>query len=41
MRSPIQVLTGKVGGFTKTEAARRTVPCYTHVLEAAGERLAL
>lgn len=41
MRSPTQVLTGKVGGFTKTEVARRTVPCYKHVIEKDGERLAL
>lgn len=41
MRGPIAVLTGKVGGFTKTEVARRTVPCYKHVIEKDGERLAL
>jgi hypothetical protein len=41
MRSPIEVLTGKVGGFTTTEVARRTVPCYKHVIEKDGERLAL
>jgi hypothetical protein len=41
MRSPIDVLTGRVGGFTTTEVARRTVPCYKHVIEKDGERLAL
>src|SRR5713101_4897290 len=41
MRSPIDVLTGRVGGFTKTEIARRTVPCYKHVIEKDGERLSL
>jgi len=41
MRSPIEVLTGRVGGFTTIEVARRTVPCYKHVIEKDGERLAL
>lgn len=41
MRGPIDVLTGKVGGFKKMEIARRTVPCYKHVLEKEGERLSL
>ena len=41
MRSPIDVLSGRVGGFTTTEVARRTVPCYKHVIEKDGERLAL
>ena len=41
MRGPIDVLMGRVGGFTKMEVARRTVPCYKHVLETDGERLAL
>jgi hypothetical protein len=42
MRSPIDVLSGRVGGFTKMEIARRTVPCYKHVIEKDGEeRLAL
>ena len=41
MRSPIDVLTGRVGGFTKTEIARRTVPCYKHVIEKDGQRLSL
>ena len=41
MRSPIDVLAGRVGGFTKMEIARRTVPCYKHVIEKDGEKLAL
>jgi hypothetical protein len=41
MRSPIDVLSGRVGGFTKMEIARRTVPCYKHVIEKDGERLGL
>src|ERR1700716_1427616 len=41
MRSPIDVLSGRVSGFTKMEIARRTVPCYKHVIEKDGERLAL
>ena len=41
MRGPRDVLTGRVGGFTKMEIARRTVPCYKHVLESEGQRLAV
>jgi hypothetical protein len=41
MRSPIDVLSGRVEGFTKMEIARRTVPCYKYVIEKDGERLAL
>lgn len=41
MRSPLDVLRGRVGGFTKMEIARRTVPCFKHVLEKDGERLSL
>jgi hypothetical protein len=41
MRSPREVLLGRVGGFTKMEIARRTVPCYKHVIEKDGERLSL
>lgn len=37
----MDVLAGKVGGFKKMEIARRTVPCYKHVIEKDGERLAL
>jgi hypothetical protein len=32
---------GRVGGFTKMEVARRTVPCFKHVVEKDGEKLAL
>jgi hypothetical protein len=41
MRSPIDVLAGRVGGFQKMEIARRTVPCYKHVIEKDGETLAV
>jgi hypothetical protein len=41
MRSPIDVLAGRVGGFTKMEIARRTVPCYKHVIEKDGQKLAV
>jgi hypothetical protein len=37
----MEVLTGRVGGFTKTEVARRTVPCFKHVLETDGEKLSV
>jgi hypothetical protein len=41
MRSPVDVLMGMVGGFKKSEIARRNVPCYKHVIEKEGEKLAL
>jgi hypothetical protein len=41
MRSPIDVLKGRVNGLYKRDIARRTVPCYKHVIEPEGERLAL
>lgn len=41
MRTPLDVLFGRVNGLTKIEIARRTVPCYKHVLEPDGERLAV
>ena len=41
MRNPIDVLLGRVEGFKKTEIARRTVPCYKHVIEKDGEHLAV
>ena len=41
MRSPIDALLGRVGGFKTIEIARRTVPCYKHVIEKDGERLAV
>jgi hypothetical protein len=37
----MDVLMGRVGGFTIREIARRTVPCFKTVLEDDGERLAL
>ena len=39
MRSPVDVLRGRVGGFTKMEIAKRTVPCFKKVLEKDGEVL--
>src|SRR5438445_12610646 len=41
MRGPNDVLAGRVGGFKKMEIARRTVPCYKHVIEKDGENLAV
>lgn len=41
MRGPIDALKGRVGGFTKTEIARRTVPCYKRVIEKDGEKLSV
>ena len=41
MRGPIDVLRGRVGGFRKMEIARRTVPCFKHVIENDGEQLSL
>jgi hypothetical protein len=41
MRSPIDVLAGRVGGFQKMEVARRTVPCFKHVIEPDGEKLSV
>ena len=38
MRSPVDVLTGKVGGFKSMEIARRTVPCYKYVIEKDGQK---
>lgn len=37
----MDVLAGRVSGFKKMEIARRTVPCYKHVIEKDGERLAV
>ena len=34
----MDVLAGRVGGFKKMEIARRTVPCYKHVIEQEGEK---
>jgi hypothetical protein len=41
VRSPIDVLAGRVGGFPKMEIARRTVPCYKNVIEKEGARLSV
>jgi hypothetical protein len=41
MRSPVDVLLGRVNGLTKRDIARRTVPCYKNVLEPEGEKLAV
>src|SRR5882672_10850112 len=41
MRSPADVLMGRVGGLKTMEIARRTVPCYKHVIEKDGEKLSL
>jgi hypothetical protein len=37
MRSPFDVLLGKVNGLTKREVTRRTVPCYKYVVGDSGE----
>ena len=37
----MDALLGRVGGFQKNEIARRTVPCYKHVIEKEGERLSV
>jgi hypothetical protein len=37
MRSPIDVLRGRVNGLSKSVIARRTVPCYKYVVETEGE----
>jgi hypothetical protein len=41
MRGPIDVLMGRIGGFQIIEIARRTVPCYKHVIEKDGEKLSV
>lgn len=38
MRSPVDMLLGRVGGFTTREIAKRTVPCFKHVVEREGDR---
>lgn len=35
------MLAGRVAGFKKMEIARRTVPCFKHVIEKDGEKLSL
>ena len=37
----MDVLIGRINGLHTSEIARRTVPCYKHVLEPEGERLGL
>jgi len=39
MRTPLDVLYGRINGFTKHEIARRTVPCYKYVIESNGQEL--
>jgi hypothetical protein len=42
MRSPLDVLRGRINGMAKAAIVRRTVPCYKWVLEPDGQqRLAL
>src|SRR2546426_8844076 len=41
MRSPADVLMGRVGSLKTMDIARRTVPCYKHVIEKDGEQLSL
>lgn len=38
MRSPVDVLAGRVGGLKTSEIARRTVPCYKYVIEQDGQK---
>jgi hypothetical protein len=37
----MDVLAGRLAGFKTIEIARRTVPCFKHVIEKDGERLSL
>ena len=41
MRSPLDLLLGRIGGFPKREIVRRTVPCYKYILEQDGPVLAV
>jgi hypothetical protein len=41
VRSPLDVIFGRFGGFPQTEIARRTVPCYKFVVEPDGDILSL
>jgi hypothetical protein len=41
MRSLVDVVMGRVGGFKIIEIARRTVPCYKYVLEDGVEQLSV
>ena|SRR5438105_13932168 len=40
-RSPIDVVLGRVGGFTTREIAQRTVPCFKNVIEDNTDKLEL
>ena len=40
-RSLFDVVMGRVGGFTTREIARRTVPCYKHVVAGDEDKLEL
>ncbi|MBO0708227.1 MAG: hypothetical protein J2P43_03980 [Candidatus Dormibacteraeota bacterium] len=39
MRTPLDMLYGRINGFTKHEIVRRTVPCYKYVIEPNGQQL--
>jgi len=41
VRSPVDVVMGRVGGFKIIQIARRTVPCYKYVLEDGVEQLSV
>ena len=41
MRSPLDVVLGRVGGFPIRELTRRAVPCFKHVVEDGREVLAV
>jgi len=41
MRSPLDVLLGRVGGYRIRQITRRTVPCYKYVEEEGGAQLAV
>ncbi len=41
MRSPFDVVRGRVGGYRISEIARRTVPCYKYVIEDGVVQLAV
>jgi hypothetical protein len=41
MRSPVDVVMGRVGGFPIREITRRTVPCYKQVVEDGREVLSV
>jgi hypothetical protein len=41
MRSPIDVMRGRINGMATAAIVRRTVPCYKFVIEGEEERLAL